>query len=168
MIPWPGSPWGICSVRPAASPRPRPPIREVLAIEPGNEQARLAEATALVLANRPAEAVRRLEEAVAALPDSLDLADTLARLLAASGAAELRNGPRALALAERLFERQPSLRQAETLAMALAETGRFAEAAGWQERIVAEAERLQDAALLARARETLAAYRRGEPYRLAY
>ncbi len=142
--------------------------RRALEIEPGNEQARLAEATALVLGKRPAEAVRRLEEAVVLLPDSLDLADTLARLLAAAPTAELRDGPRAVVLAEGLLERQPSLRHGETLAMALAEAGRLAEAVEWQERIVVEAERLGDAALLARAREVLAIYRRGEPYRLPY
>ena len=141
-------------------------FRQVLELEPRDERARLGEATALVLAGNQAAAVVRLEQGVALLPDNSELEDTLARLLAAAPGAELRDGPRALAIAQRLFEREPRLRHAETIAMALAETGRFDEAIEWQGRVVAEAARLDDPALLARARETLEAYRRGQPHRL--
>jgi len=60
---------------------------------------RLAEASALVLAGRDAEARRRLEQGLEALPRDGNLAHALARLLAASGDAAVRDGPRALEIA---------------------------------------------------------------------
>ena len=54
------------------------------------------------------------------------------------------------------------------LAMAFAETGRFAEAAGLQAEILALAERNgEPPAVLERLRAGLERYRRGEPYRIA-
>jgi tetratricopeptide (TPR) repeat protein len=141
-------------------------FRRALELEPRDRRARLGEATALLLSGDAPAAVERLEEGVALLPESDELEDTLARLLAAAPDDSLRDGPRALTIAEVLFGRRPTLRHAETLAMALAETGRFEEAVEWQERVVAEATRQQDTAVLAGAEQTLSAYRRGEPYRL--
>ena len=141
-------------------------FRGAIELAPEDERARLGEATALLLAGRTGAAVAALDEGVTTLPESVELQDTLARLLAAAPEQGLRDGARALALAEGIFQRQPTLRHAETLAMALAETGRFDEAVALQERIVAEASRLGDAALVAGAEQVLAAYRRGEPYRL--
>jgi tetratricopeptide (TPR) repeat protein len=131
--------------------------------QPDEEAPRLGETAALLLAGRPREARGRLEEGVARLPRSHALANLLARLLAASPEASLRDGERAVALARRAFELEATPVHAETLAMALAERGEFAEAAAWQQRALdnlpAGAPGRDDAF----ARLTL--YRGGRPYR---
>lgn len=55
-----------------------------------------------------------------------------ARLLAASPEPDLRDGKRALELARRAWEAEPTLSAAESMAMAEAEGGRFPLAAAWQ------------------------------------
>ena len=92
-------------------------------------------------------------------------AHALARLLAAAPDANVRDGRRALALLDALMKDQQSLALAETMAMALAEVGRFEEAAGWQRTAIAAAEesgRTDTRATLAR---NLALYQRREPCR---
>jgi tetratricopeptide (TPR) repeat protein len=55
-----------------------------------------------------------------------------ARLLAAAPEPDLRDGPRALDLARRAFQDEPTISAAESIAMAEAEAGRFREALAWQ------------------------------------
>lgn len=113
--------------------------RQVVELAPEDAQARRREAVLLVDLGRYAEAVRRLEEAHGAMPQEGQLAAALARLLAASPRLELRDGTRALDLATRVYQAQPTLEHAETVAMALAELGRCQEAADLQRRMVEEA-----------------------------
>jgi hypothetical protein len=65
----------------------------------------------------------------------------LARILATSTEASLRNGPRALILSQTLFQKAPSPNVGETLAMALAETGDFEAAKTLQSQTIAYYER---------------------------
>lgn len=134
--------------------------RRAAEAEPENETARLGEATALILAGRHAEAARRLEAAVAALPGSIAVKRTLARHLAASPDLEARRGERALELAREVFAAEATLDNAETLAMAMAEAGRFEEAVETQRQIV-EGAREQGAGpeVLRRLEGNLARYR---------
>jgi len=78
-----------------------------------------------------AEAVSEWRKAIAIQPDNVSALNRLARALATSGQASLRNGTEAVELAERAVnlagDRQPAL--LDTLAAAYAETGRFPEAA---------------------------------------
>lgn len=90
----------------------------------------------------------------------------LARLLATCPDATLRNGPRALELAQQVFARQPTLPHGETLGLALAEAGRFEEATALQEQLVEQARRAgAPPALRQRLEMELASYRRGEAVR---
>jgi tetratricopeptide (TPR) repeat protein len=65
----------------------------------------------------------------------------VAYLLAASPKTELRDGARALDLAQRLFSATNAAQHGALVALALAELGRCGEAADWQRRMIATAER---------------------------
>jgi len=136
--------------------------RAVVDLDGANEQARVGEASALLLDGRWIEARARLEGAARVLPESATLRHLLARLLAACPDRPLRDGERAAALAEELWRKAPSPLVQETLAMALAEAGRFQRAAGLQAELLASpAPRSAEAA--ARLEANLTLYRRSEP-----
>lgn len=135
---------------------------EVVARNPDDVEARRGEAAILIFSGRLAEAKNRLESALAYRSDSLEPAHLLARILAAAPDPEIRDGLRALELARQVFERRPSPAAAETVAMALAEQGRFDEAARWQQRVVGEPGAV---AAEGNAWARLTLYRSGRPYR---
>jgi tetratricopeptide (TPR) repeat protein len=105
---------------------------KALALAPADELARLGEAETLVRSKRYAEARRRLEDDLRQMPTSGLLSHALARLLAACPDRSVRDGARALELAQTVFVAQPSSEHASTMAMALAELGRCEEAAQWR------------------------------------
>jgi tetratricopeptide (TPR) repeat protein len=123
---------------------------------------RLAEASALVLAGRDADARARLEAAVQAWPRDGDLAHALARLLAGSADDSVRDPPRALTIAQAIAAASGAAEHLETLAMALAAAGRFAEAARAQRELLA---RTAETGPRERLGRTLARYEKGEPVR---
>ena len=89
----------------------------------------------------------------------------LIRVLAAAPDARVRDGRRAMALAEPLLGAPPDPMLDETVAMALAATGRYAAAAERQRRAIAAAEQAGYPEV-ARARSgVLALYKRGRPSR---
>lgn len=139
--------------------------REVVERLPGDEDARLGLAYVLLLAERDAAARRGLEEALRALPDSARLRHLMARVLAASDDGEVRDGDRALALALALYENERRPEHAETVAMALAELGRFDEAVEWQKRSIGEAESSGEGRRVPALRRRLELYEKGEPCR---
>jgi tetratricopeptide (TPR) repeat protein len=118
-------------------------------------------AGALLLDERWAEARDVLDQALERHPDDLKILDLQARHLAASDAPGVRDGQRALALAQRAFDREPTTRRLETLAMAHAAAGDYATAASLQAQLIAQLERGGRAApsALARLRDDLARYR---------
>lgn len=134
----------------------------VTATVPDDEPARWGEALALILDNRPGEAVRTLEEGVTAASAGVALRSLLARLLAAAPDDGLRRGARALELAMGVYEDHPLPSHAETVAMAYAETGSFEEAVEWQRRAI---DRLDPGPAAERARARLDLYEAGEPFR---
>ncbi len=81
-----------------------------------------------------ATAREALETALERFPGDLAVRHLLARLLATSPDAAVRDGERAVELARSVVDEQPALDHLETLAMALAEAGRFDEAVSWQQR----------------------------------
>ncbi len=97
-----------------------------------NQAARIGEISALIFARRWPDARRRLEDGHRAVPESRVLSHLLARFLAVAPAESLRDGERALALAREIFAYRQTLLHGETVAMALAQTGRFREAADLQ------------------------------------
>jgi tetratricopeptide (TPR) repeat protein len=103
--------------------------------QPGLLGAHLGRAVALLRARQDGRARDSLEGSLAALPERVELTDLLSRVLSASAEAQVRDGARALELAQSTYRDQPSPRHAETLAMALAELGRFEEAVHLQAQI---------------------------------
>jgi tetratricopeptide (TPR) repeat protein len=136
---------------------------QVVARDPRHEGAWLGEAVALMRLADFTRALARLEEGLATLPRSGSLAQALARLLAACPQIALRDGERALELAFALQSSQESLEHAETVAMALAETGRLDEAMQWQQAVIERAESESRSDLLPRLRQNLALYEQREP-----
>ena len=135
----------------------------VIAAAPGEVAPRAAQASALLLAGRDAEARARLEEGLARLPQSEALAQLLVRVLASSSQSDVRDGKKALALAQRLLAAGPTPDREEALALALGELGRFPEAAEHQRQALAgSAPGTPDRS---RRERCLALYQRGEPCR---
>lgn len=145
--------------------------REVFAraveLDPKNAQAWLSEASLLILDGRFRRARERLEAALAHAPEHPGLNHTLARLLATSPRPATRDGARALALARKAYRLSATLEHAETVGMALAESGRFEEAAAWQQQLVNQAARSGDRALLQRLMINLRRYQERRPVRVA-
>jgi tetratricopeptide (TPR) repeat protein len=134
--------------------------------DPDNAPARALAAAAALRAGRPHAEVRaELEQGLAGHPDDQTMQYLLARLLAASPEAGVRDGTRALAIAEPLYQRQYLLEHAETLAMAQAETGRYADAAALQARVLEAAAGAGRFFQLPRLQAELDGYREESPWR---
>jgi tetratricopeptide (TPR) repeat protein len=121
-----------------------PHFRQAAVVQPASEAAVVGGAAALVRLERFHQAKSVLDSGLERLPASGQIAFAAARLLAACPVAELRDGERALDLAQLVFEAEPSPRHAQVVAQALAELGRCEEAAQWQEQLVVAA--LEDGA----------------------
>lgn len=122
----------------------------LLELDPRHVQGRLGEATALLLLGHEAEALECLEAGLAHLPESLELSHAVARLLASAQDRSLRDGDRATELAMAVVRSAPTLDHAETLAMALAEAGRFDDAVSLQRDLLRQAEERGDRGAAAR------------------
>jgi predicted Zn-dependent protease len=108
----------------------------------------------------------RLGSAMAAFPDQPLFAHTLARLLAAAPDDRARDANRAIAIVDEQLRRgQRTLELGETMAMALADLGRFAEATKVQRDLLTGAERAGLHAAVPRLTRNLESYERGEPCR---
>lgn len=137
----------------------------LVALEPGNAQAHLGGAMALILGGEYPQALSRLEQSMEALPDNAAVISLLARLLATCSLATVRDGPRAVELAFQAYRLAESPDNAETIAMALAEAGRFEDAVSWQRRVVEGATQSGNAAARSLAQQRLELYRTGQPVR---
>ncbi len=135
----------------------------VLASNGEHAEALFGRAMALLLAQRYNDAAVHLETAVQRRPADLDLLHLQIRFLATCPVRQLRDGPSALDMAFDLIQQRQRLDIAQTLAMALAEQGRFAEAVGWQQRVLSRARQGGDSALLATLEADLEAYRAERP-----
>jgi tetratricopeptide (TPR) repeat protein len=133
---------------------------------PANLPARLMLAMAMLRAGLPQAEVRdSLERSLEAFPRQPIFGSPLARLLAASPDPGVRDGERALALAEALFEAENLLENAETLAMAYAETGRYREAEALQQNAFNAALAARRIGALGRLDANLSLYRAAKPCR---
>lgn len=135
--------------------------RQAVELEPRSEEVRRAEAAALILAGRHAEVAPRLEEGLALLPGSRQLQELLARHLASSPLTAVRDGARAVEVAEALDAGGRTPATLETLAMAYAQRGDFARAVELQERLLASLE--GQAASASALAANLELYRQGRP-----
>ena len=115
---------------------------------------------------RTREAIAHYRAALQTRPDLPEALNNLAWILAANADPQVRNGPEAVALAERACQLTDS-KQAllvGTLAAAYAEAGRFAEAVTAAEKAALLAEQSRQPELAARNRQLLALYRAGKPF----
>jgi tetratricopeptide (TPR) repeat protein len=137
----------------------------VLTTDPDIGEARFGQAMALVQLERYREARDRLHEATDAVPGDPMLPHALARLLAAAPDDDVRDGQRALTIVQTLLENQRSLDLGETMAMALAEVGRFGEAAALQRELMSAAAGQELPEVVLRLAGNLRLYEQGAPSR---
>lgn len=135
----------------------------VIAAVPGEIAPRVALASVLLRAGKDADARARLEEGLARLPNSEALAQLLVRVLASSSQPGVRDGKKALEIARRLFAAGSNPDREEAMALALGETGRYAEAAEHQRRALAGVP--AGSPNRSRLERCLELYGRGEPCR---
>ena len=130
-----------------------------------NGFARLMQAMALIHSADYAQARKVLEEAAQALPNDPDIANSLARLLAAAPEPAVRDENRALRIVQSLVQNQQgdAFEVGITLAMTLAALGRFKEAAAYQQALIQEAEKSGAPDLARRLRRNLDLYNRQKP-----
>jgi tetratricopeptide (TPR) repeat protein len=107
-----------------------------LAVDPRLAEARLGYAVALAEAGRYGTARAWLNEGRTAHPERLEFVELLVRVLAAAPDARVRDGRLATELGARLVGQSRTWRTLEALAMALAETGQWAEAVARQREAV--------------------------------
>lgn len=136
-----------------------------LALVADDEAVLLDLAELLQSLSRHREARDLLDQAYNRAPSRGLTAHALARLLASCPDASLRDGPRAVDLATRVLKSRSEPNYAETLALALAETGRCDEAAKIQKQLVELAEKLESETLTGRLKTDLVRYEQGAPCR---
>jgi thioredoxin-like negative regulator of GroEL len=135
-----------------------------LRVDPRVPEAAFGHAMALVALGRYMEALQRLEQGAQSYPGEVDFAYALARVLATAPDASIRDGRRALAVMEALTDEQLRKDGGETMAMALAEVGRY-DAVAWQRSAITAAERANQPDVAMRMTENLKLYEKGRPCR---
>jgi len=140
--------------------------QQVADLDPRLAEAHFGRAMALVCLARYVEARDRFAEAMKVFPDQPGFAHSTARLLAAAPDERARDGRRAVEILQTLLGgRQPSVSVAETMAMALAEAGRFSDAIRWQREAMEVARKDRLTGLLPRMAANLKLYEQGKPCR---
>ena len=110
-----------------------------LTLDPSHENAAIGKGEVLVSLGRVSEALRHVERALEAFPDSRGLKFGLTWMLAFNPDPALREGDRALELAQELFSERRSVAALELMAAAQAETGRCDEARALQRTVIEQA-----------------------------
>ena len=139
-------------------------LQALVALTPDDLQARFNLGLVLFETGRYAEARTALDEALGRFPSDVATRHLLARLLATSPDDAARDGARAVELAQSVVDEQPALDHLETLAMALAEAGRFDDAVAWQQRAL-ERERAEAGGNSSQRLDRLALYQARQPLR---
>ena len=143
-----------------------PEYERVLKVDPGAVKARFGYAAALIRLNRYVEAGNRLAESMDLYPNEPAFARAAARLFAAAPDNRVRDGRRALAIAQALLNRQPrTIELAETMAMASAEVGQYGAAVLSQREAIEAAERTGRRDTMERLADNLKRYQAGRPCR---
>ena len=135
-------------------------------LDPQNAEAHFGRALALILAEEYVLGLEKLEESVAVLPANISLKHLLARLLATCPDENLRDGERAVMLAERAADqtRGQNFRVLDTLGTAYAAVGRFPDAMRVSQRARQQALSTGDRALAHAIEGRLVAYAAGEAF----
>jgi tetratricopeptide (TPR) repeat protein len=141
-------------------------LRDALAFQPHDDETETQLANLSLQLQQYDAAAQLLQEIVARRPDDPDALKNYAWLLATAPEANLRNGPRAVELAERAHTRAPQNPFIEaTLAAAYAEAGRYEEARLTAENALRVAEQNNLGALTTLLRQELALFEVSQPYR---
>ena len=135
-------------------------------LDPQNATAWQSEISLRILRGDYQTALRRADRALSIHPEHAGLLDLTARLLATAPVAELRDGQRALLLADQARRQEPTLQYSETYAMALAELGRFDDAIKVQTDLARQAQGMGDRQALARVVTQLRRYEMRQPVRV--
>jgi tetratricopeptide (TPR) repeat protein len=142
--------------------------RQAVEQAPASPRMHMSLAIARLKGGRYGEARSVLETALKSQPDSGEIVNALARILATAPVAAVRDGPRALAMAKRLFESTRSPEVGETYAMALAETGSFDQAVALQRETIIVVEHTGPEYRKPFLQRTLALYLQHKPAREAW
>ncbi len=138
---------------------------QAIEADPRLAEARFGEAVTLVHLKRYGEARDRLDASVRLHPERDEFGLALARLLAAAPDDRVRDGGRALTLAQAVVARRDTVDSHEVVAMALAETGQYDEAAKWQRDAIAAADRAGHHDAARTMADNLTLYTRRQPCR---
>jgi len=143
------------------------PLERALAIDPNYIAAHFNLANTLLGLGRASEAMAHLQTVLRAHPDDPEALKNMAWLLATAPDPEMRDGAKAVELAEAAnrFAGRPNAIFQATLAAAYAEAGRFSDATPTAENALRLANETQNAALVDLLRGQIASYRAGQPYR---
>ncbi|NIR72446.1 tetratricopeptide repeat protein [candidate division KSB1 bacterium] len=145
-----------------------PYFEKVLELTPGRAQAHLHLAVCHLQLGEYARARTLLEEAYEVFPYHRAIRDALVRVLAASPTAEVRDGQRALTLAEKPVAEANHTESAEARAMVYAELGRYSKALEWQEIAIKAARSQGRGDYLEHLKDNLQRYQKGEPSRATW
>jgi len=141
------------------------PLRAATELAPNLAEAQVLLASACERIGDQASAITAYERALAVEPDRIDVANNLAWLLATTVNDHLRDGPRAVDLAQRVVASTRTPATLDTLAAAYAETGRFDDAVVSLEEALDLASRGRDTAV-SDLEDRLELYRSRRPFRL--
>jgi tetratricopeptide (TPR) repeat protein len=137
----------------------------VVESDPNNENALLEQAKLLYRKEQFKQARDVLEKSHTQYPQKGRTVVMLAYVLAASPKLELRNGARALELAQSVYDASGAAEHGALVALALAELGRCTEASDWQRRMISAAEQQGNTDLLAKLKSGLKSYENTQPCR---
>ena len=138
----------------------------VVQADPNNETALLERAKLLYRKRQFKQALDALDKGHAQYPQRGRTVVLLAYVLAASPEPQLRNGSRALDLAQRVYGTTGAAEHGALVALALAELGRCNEAADWQGRMIAAAEQEKNTDLLTKLRAGLKQFENAQSCRI--
>ena len=141
---------------------------EALRVNPKAADARFGYGMGLVKLGRYREARDWFDDASRINPDRPEFRYALARLLAAAPDDGIRDGQRAQAIVESLLQGGKTIDLGETMAMALAERGQFAEAVGIQRSLIEAAIRERLEPVAKRLTVNLLRYERRQPCRIPW
>ena len=130
----------------------------VVQADPDNEAALFEQVRLLYRTGQFKQALQVIETGHTQYPQKWRTALIWSYLLTTTPELELRNGARALDLAQSIYKTTGSVRHGVLIGMALAELGRCSEAAEWQRRLIIGAERLGNIDLLPKLRAGLTVY----------
>jgi tetratricopeptide (TPR) repeat protein len=139
--------------------------RETLELNPRQPVARLGYAMCLVQMRRYKEARDWLDEASRLFPDRTEFRIGLARVLATSPDDRVRDGQHAIVIAQELFKGEHTTALGETIAMALAETGDYAQAIAIQRDVMRAAKQAGLTSQLPHMTANLTLFERHQPSR---